>query len=389
MAANVATIENAPEGIWIIVVRSLEKPKVAIMILEKLDTAPLSIMANRVMKNKGHVCLSSNKSSLTWYHLKCLFSTPVWLVRTCSIAATFSFSVRNHALIGLSGKTKAVIIPTTAVKQPCGLVVSRAIQTSPSEKQQTYHEKEEDLPVCQFSRFNVLETVGEPRAHNLGNTDLHIPQPSPARLLGFRPPHPSNQDEGGRHACFKHTEKSTNDHQGRIVLARSMARNENAPAGNIDSEIFADGQALHEISSDGFGHNITNVEDCPQVIVLVTLEIRLDAHDGGIVKQGLVEILQEIDCHKDGHDTEIDLPAQLPGVGDIKDNPRFLLADQEFQRLITVLELVTSGSCRRDGRRVAGCFLVHSIGDRPQRAPESPLRCFFRVRIEQDGAMVI
>lgn len=61
VAAKVATIETAPEGIWTMVVRPVEKPNEAMMMLEKLDTAPLSIMASRVMKNSGQVSLSRNR----------------------------------------------------------------------------------------------------------------------------------------------------------------------------------------------------------------------------------------------------------------------------------------------------------------------------------------
>jgi hypothetical protein len=50
--------------------------------------------------------------------LKCLFSTPVWLILTCLRRAAFSVSLSHLLFIGECGKIKNVAMPIKAVARP-------------------------------------------------------------------------------------------------------------------------------------------------------------------------------------------------------------------------------------------------------------------------------
>jgi len=63
-------------GICINVVTKVEKPKPLMMIVPKFEMPPLGTLQTQPRRKKSGVFMSVNVS-LTWYHLKCLFSTPV------------------------------------------------------------------------------------------------------------------------------------------------------------------------------------------------------------------------------------------------------------------------------------------------------------------------
>jgi len=70
----------------------------------------------------------------------------------------------------------------------------------------THAENKEDLPICKRGRVHMLEAIGDAGTDNLRHTDLHVPEAGAARLLGFCPPHPGDQDQGGRYGGFEDTQ---------------------------------------------------------------------------------------------------------------------------------------------------------------------------------------
>jgi len=62
--------------------------------------------------------LGSFRVSINCVFLKCLFSTPVWLILIRSTAKTRSSGVRNRAVVGESGKKNQKTIATTNVINP-------------------------------------------------------------------------------------------------------------------------------------------------------------------------------------------------------------------------------------------------------------------------------
>ena len=82
----------------------------------KAVVAPLGILEMVVIRLNSHVC-GSLKHSMACFGLKCLFSIPVWLTLSRSIAQIFS-SFFNREVIGLSGIRTNTIIPRTTVITP-------------------------------------------------------------------------------------------------------------------------------------------------------------------------------------------------------------------------------------------------------------------------------
>lgn len=202
--------------------------------------------------------------------------------------------------------------------------------------------------------MDLLEAIRNSRSHNLRHADLHVPQARPPRLLGLGPPHAGDEDERRRDAGLAHAEEDPDDHQGRIAAAGGVAGDEDAPAGDVDAEVLGDGPALHEVGRDGLRDEVPDVEDGAEVVVVVAGQEVLDAHVGRVVEQRLVEVLQEVDGHEEGHDVEVDAPAQRPRLGDAQHDAGLLLAGEELERLIErVIECLIAG--------------VDSRGDRPRR----------------------
>lgn len=137
----------------------------------------------------------------------------------------------------------------------------------------------------------MLKGEGQGRADNLSHADLEVPQTRPARLLRLGPPHAGDEDEGRGDRGLEDTQEHPHDHEGRVRLASRVACDQDSPADHVDRQVLADGEALHEVGRDGLGDDVADVEDGSQVVVLVALEVVLDAHDGGIVEERLVQVL--------------------------------------------------------------------------------------------------